>query len=68
MDDQYKTKDELIRELEQLRSQLDRTDQPPHAVSPDFDQLNALTQAAESLLGVHDLDTLRPGAATRSRP
>lgn len=64
MDDHSKTKDELIRELEQLRSQLATTDPSTHAASPDFAQLNALTQAAESLLGVHDLETLWPRVKT----
>lgn len=58
MDDDNKAKDELIRELEQLRSQVKQTDQSSHASPPDVEQLNALTQAAKTLLGVYDLSTL----------
>ncbi|MBK8905769.1 MAG: GAF domain-containing sensor histidine kinase [Anaerolineaceae bacterium] len=57
MDDYNKTKDALIRELQQLRSQLATLDQPPDS-PPDVRQLTALTKAAQSLLGIHDLPSL----------
>lgn len=57
MDDFKKTKDELIRELKQLRSQLATLDQPSDAPF-DVQQLTALTKTAESLLGIHDLPSL----------
>lgn len=62
MDD--KTKVELMDEIEQLRSQLAcqkqfSTDPPHHS-----DQLLALTNAAKSLLGVHDLPSLWPQIKT----
>ncbi len=64
MDDHSKTKDELIRELEQLRSQLAIQDQSSAAPSQNIEQLTALTKAAESFLGVHDLPSLWPRIKT----
>jgi signal transduction histidine kinase len=58
MDDPNKTKDELNRKLEQRRSQVDTTDQLPDVQSKSVQQLQSLTQAAESLLGAHDLPSL----------
>ncbi|MCB8979372.1 MAG: GAF domain-containing protein [Ardenticatenaceae bacterium] len=63
MDDHNKTKDELIHELQQLRSRLNALDQISNA-SCDIQQLTALTKAAESLLGVHDLPSLWPQVET----
>lgn len=63
MDDYAKTKDELIRELRQVRSQLTTLDRPSNAPA-DVQQLTALTKAAESLLGIHDLPSLWPRVET----
>lgn len=59
MDDYYKSKDELIHELEQLRSQLAAAASPDAPIS-QVAQLMALTKAAESLLSAHDLASLWP--------
>lgn len=64
MDDHNKTKDELIRELEQLRSQLVIQDQSSAAPPQNIEQLTALTKAAESFLGIHDLPSLWPRIKT----
>ena len=64
MDDHDKTKDELIRELEQLRSQVTFGDQRADAPPQNIEQVTALTKVAESLLGVHDLPTLWPRVKT----
>ncbi|MEZ4590830.1 MAG: ATP-binding protein [Chloroflexota bacterium] len=64
MDDHNKTKDELIRELAHLRSRVAATDQTPYDPSQTIQQLQSLTQAAESLLGVHDLPSLWPRVRT----
>ncbi len=64
MEDHRKTKDELIRELEQLRSQLALQDQSSASSPPEIEQLTALTKAAQSLLGVHDLPSLWPQLKT----
>ena len=60
MDDHNKPKDELIRELVQLRSRLAASEQQSTVIfsNPNIEQLTALTKAAESLLGVHDLPAL----------
>lgn len=63
MDDQTKSKEELIRELEQLRAQA--TAQPAQASSvTNVAQLQSLTQSAETLLAVHDLNSLWPRVKT----
>lgn len=68
MDDFAKTKDALIRELQQLRSQVTTLGQPydggPADAPLDVRQLTALTKAAESLLGIHDLPSLWPRVET----
>ncbi len=64
MDDHNKTKDELIRELEQLRSQVATQDQSSAASPQNIEQVTALTKAAESFLGVHDLPSLWPRIET----
>lgn len=64
MDDHNKTKDALIRELEQLRSQVAAQDQPSAASPQNIEELTALTHAAESFLGVHDLPSLWPRIKT----
>ena len=64
MDDHSKSKDELIRELEQLRSQLAIQDQSSAAPLQNNEQAIALTKAAESFLGVHDLPSLWPRIKT----
>ena len=61
MDDQSKTKDELIRELKQLRAQ---SASPPNGPESTIEQLQSLTQAAELMLGVHDLASLWPNVKT----
>lgn len=58
MEDHNKTKDELVRELEQLRSQVASLDQSSAELPQNIEQLKALTKAAESLLSVHDLPSL----------
>lgn len=63
MDDYNKTKDALIRELQQLRSQQNAFDHSYNA-PPDVQQLTALTKAAQSLLGIHDLPSLWPRVET----
>ena len=67
MDDYNKTKEELIRELKQVRSQL-AANQKSADTTPYIEHLTALTQAAKSLLGVHDLPSLwlRVETAVRS--
>ena len=64
MDDQRKTKQELIRELEQLRSQVNQPDQLVNAPPQTIQQLQSLTHAAQSLLEVHDLASLWVRVAT----
>ncbi|MCB8925309.1 MAG: GAF domain-containing sensor histidine kinase [Ardenticatenaceae bacterium] len=64
MEDHNKTRDELIRELKQLRSQLDEKDQSSHAASANLEQLNTLTKVAETLINVHDFATLWPRVKT----
>ncbi len=59
MEDYTKTKEALINELEQLRSQLTTLEQSSAEPSEkNIEQLTGLTKAAESLLGVYDLPTL----------
>ncbi|MCB9007197.1 MAG: GAF domain-containing protein [Ardenticatenaceae bacterium] len=58
MDDYNKPKDALIRELEQLRSQLAMQDHSLVGIPQNIETLTALTTAAELLLGVHDLPSL----------
>jgi signal transduction histidine kinase len=60
MDDHNKTKNELLRELAQLRSRLAATEHSSAPHPPKVEQLTALTKAAESLLGAHDLPSLWP--------
>ncbi|WP_420630438.1 ATP-binding protein [Candidatus Leptofilum sp.] len=65
MDDYNKSKEELIRELEQLRATAARTDQLDHAArTTNIAQLQSLTRGAESLLAVYDLESLWPRVKT----
>lgn len=64
MEDQKKTKDELIRELVQLRFRLAAENPQTAAANPDMAHFTALTRAAESLLGVHDFPSLWPRVRT----
>ncbi|GJM40291.1 MAG: hypothetical protein DHS20C20_05730 [Ardenticatenaceae bacterium] len=63
MDDHNKSKEELIRELEQFRAR--GAEQPEVApTAANVAQLQSLTQSAESLLAIHDLDALWPRVKT----
>ncbi|MCP4419393.1 MAG: GAF domain-containing protein [Chloroflexi bacterium] len=60
MNDHNRSKEDLIRELTQLRSRLAETEHPSTSPPPKIKHLTALTEAAESLLGAHDLPSLWP--------
>lgn len=64
MEDHNKTKAELIREIEQLRSQVVTKAQALDDSPQSIQQLQTLMRAAESLLGVHDLPSLWPRVQT----
>lgn len=62
MEDHNKTKETLLRELTELRVQLAAKKQA--SPTENKNQLMALTKAAESLLGIHDLPLLWPRVKT----